>query len=57
MVTMNGNDGHLSSGGAPSKDTIAPAVPGGLLYVVARDGSQPGSDGRTLLRPPGGQPR
>jgi hypothetical protein len=42
MVTMNGNDGHLSSGGA-SKDTIAPGVPGGLPYMVARDGSQPGS--------------
>ena len=52
MVTMNRSDRHLSSGGAPSKDSIAPAVPGGLLHVVAHDGSQPGSDGRTLLQPP-----
>jgi len=52
MVTMNGSDGHLSSGGAPSKDSIAPGVRGGLLHVVARDGSQPGADGRTLLLAP-----
>ena len=51
MVTMNGNDGHLSSGGA-SRDTIVPGVPGGLPHVVARDGAQPGSDGRMLLLPP-----
>ena len=52
MVTMNGSNRHLSSGGAPSKDSIAPGVHGGLLHVVARDGSQPGSDGRTLLLSP-----
>ena len=42
MVTMNAIDRHLSSGAA-GNDTIAPGVPGGLLHVVARDGSQPGS--------------
>ena len=52
MVMMNRNDRHLSSGGAPGKDTIAGEIPGGLLHVVARDGSQPGSDGLTVLRPP-----
>jgi hypothetical protein len=52
MVTMNGNDRHLCSGGAPGKDIIAGEIPGGLLHVVARDGQQPGSDGRTVLRPP-----
>jgi hypothetical protein len=29
-----------------------PGVPGGLPHVVARDGAQPGSDGRALLRRP-----
>jgi hypothetical protein len=52
MVTMNGCDRHLSSGGAPGKDGIAPRLPGGLLHAVARDGAQPGPEGRTLLRPP-----
>jgi hypothetical protein len=52
MVTMNRNDRHLCSGGAPGKDTIAGEIPGGLLHVVACDGSQPGSDGLMVLRPP-----
>ena len=52
MVTMNRSDRRLSSGGAPGKDSIAPGFPGGLRHVMARDGSRPGSDGRTLLRPP-----
>lgn len=52
MVAMNRNDRHLCSRGAPGKDIIAGEIPGGLLHVVARDGSQPGSDGRTVLRPP-----
>ena len=52
MVTMNGSDRHLSSGGAPSKDSIAGEIPGGLPHVGARDGSQPRSDGRTLLLSP-----
>jgi hypothetical protein len=52
MVTMNAIDRHLSSEGAPSNDTIAGEIPGGLLHAVARDGSQPGSDGRPLLLPP-----
>ena len=52
QVTMNGKDRYPSSGGALSKDTIAGRIPGGLLRVVARDGSQPGSDGRMLLLPP-----
>jgi hypothetical protein len=51
MVTMSRNGRHLSSGGA-SRDTIVPEVPRGLPHVVARDGAQPGSDGRTLLRRP-----
>jgi hypothetical protein len=52
MGTMNAIDRHLSSEGAPSNDTIAGEIPGGLPHAVARDGSQPGSDGRTLLLPP-----
>jgi hypothetical protein len=52
MVTMNGCDRHLPSGGGPGKDSIAPGLPGGLLDAVARNGAQPGSDGRTLLRSP-----
>jgi len=52
MVAMNRNDRHLCSGGAPGKDIIVGEIPGGLLHVVARDGLQPGSDGRTVLRPP-----
>jgi hypothetical protein len=52
MVTMNRNDRHLCSGGAPDKDAIAPEIPGGLLHAVARDGSQLGSDGWTLPLPP-----
>ena len=51
MVTMNAIDRHLSSEGAPCNDVIVGEIPGGLLHVVARDGSQPGSDGRTLLCP------
>jgi hypothetical protein len=51
MATMNGIDGHLSSEGA-GKDAIAGENPGGLLHVVARTGSQPVSDGWTVLRPP-----
>ena len=49
---MNGKDRYPSSGGTLSKDTIAGRIPGGLLRVVARDGSQPGSDGWMLLLPP-----
>ena len=52
QVTMNGKDRYPSSGGALSKDTIAGRIPGGLLRVMARDGSQPGSDGWMLLLPP-----
>ena len=52
MGTINAIDRHLSSEGALSNDTIAGEIPGGLLHAVARDGSQPGSDGRTLLLPP-----
>jgi hypothetical protein len=52
MVTMNAIDRHLSSEGAPCNDTIVGEIPGGLLHAVARDGSQPGSDGRTVLLPP-----
>jgi hypothetical protein len=47
MVTMNAIDRHLSSECAPCNDTIVGEIPGGLLHAVARDGSQPGSDGRT----------
>jgi hypothetical protein len=52
MGTMNAIDWHLSSEGAPGNDTIVDEIPGGLLHAVARDGSQPGPDGRTLLLPP-----
>ena len=52
QVMMNGKDRYPSSGGALSKDTIAGRIPGGLLRVMARDGSQPGSDRRMLLLPP-----
>jgi hypothetical protein len=52
MITMSRNDRHMSSGGAPGKDTIAPGVLCGLLHVVARGGSQPGFDSRALLLPP-----
>ena len=52
MVTMNVIDRHLSSEGAPGNDIIVDEVPGGLLHAVARDGSQPGPDGWTLLLPP-----
>jgi hypothetical protein len=52
MVTMNAIDRHRSSEGAPCNDTIVGEIPGGLLHAVARDGSQPGSDGRTVLLPP-----
>jgi hypothetical protein len=52
MVTMNAIDRHLSSECAPCNDTIVGEIPGGLLHAVARDGSQPGSDGRTVLLPP-----
>jgi hypothetical protein len=51
MVTMNGNDKHRCSGGAPGKDAIAPEIPGGLPHAVACDGPQPGFDGRTPLLP------
>jgi hypothetical protein len=49
MVTMNGNDRHWCSGGAPGKDAIAPEIPRGLSHAVACDGSQPGFDGRMPL--------
>jgi hypothetical protein len=52
MVTKNGNDRHLSSGGGPGKDTVVPEIPRGLPDVVACCGSQPGSDGQALLMPP-----
>jgi hypothetical protein len=52
MVTMNAIDRHLSSEGAPSNDTIVSEIPGGLLHALGRDGSQPGSDGWTLVLPP-----
>ena len=52
MVTMNAIDRHLSSEAAPGDDTIVGEIPGGLLQAVACDGSQPGSDGWTLLLPP-----
>jgi len=48
MVTMNGNDRHLCSGGVPGKDAIAPEIPGGLPHMVTCDGSQPGLDDRTI---------
>ena len=49
MVTMNAIDRHLCSEGALCNDAIVGEIPGGLLHVVARDGSQPRSDGRMLL--------
>ncbi|MGY2908629.1 hypothetical protein [Bradyrhizobium sp. URHC0002] len=49
---MNGKDRHPSSGVALSKDTIAGRSPGGRLRMVARGGSQPGSDVWMLLLPP-----
>ena len=52
MGTMNAIDRRLSSEGAPGNDSIAREIPGGLLHAVARDGSQPGSDGWTLPLPP-----
>jgi len=52
MVTMNAIDRHLSSEAAPGDDTIVGEIPGGLLQAVARDGSQPGSDGWAVLLPP-----
>jgi hypothetical protein len=52
MVTMNGCDRYLSCGGAPGKDSLASGLPGGLLHMVARDGAQPGSEGRMLQRSP-----
>jgi hypothetical protein len=52
MVTMNAIDRHLSSEAAPGDDTIVGEISGGLLHGVARDGSQPGLDGWTLLLPP-----
>jgi hypothetical protein len=52
MVKMNAIDRHLPSEGAPGNDAIVGEIPGGLLDAVARDGSQPGSDGWTLLLPP-----
>jgi hypothetical protein len=51
MVTMNRNDRHLCSGGAPDKDAIAPEIPSGLPHMVTCDGSQPGLDDRTPLLP------
>jgi len=52
MVTMNAIDRHLPSEAAPRNHIIVDEIPGGLLHAAARDGSQPGSDGRTLLLPP-----
>ena len=52
MVTMNAIDRHLSSEAAPGNHIIAGENPGGRLDAAARDGSQPGSDGRTLLVSP-----
>ena len=53
MDTMNAIDRHLSSEAAPGNHhIIAGENPGGLLHAAARDGSQPGSDGWTLLVPP-----
>ena len=49
MVTMNAIDRLLSSEAVPGNDTILGEIPGGLLHMVARDDSQPWSDGRTLL--------
>jgi len=52
MVTTNGNDRHLSSGGEPVKGTVVPKIPRGLPDVVAWVGSLPGPDGQTILMPP-----
>ena len=52
MVTMNAIDRHLSSEAATGNDIIVDKISGGLLHAVARDGSQPGPDGRTLPLPP-----
>jgi hypothetical protein len=49
MVTMNAIDRYLSSEAAPGNHIIAGENSSGLLHVVARDGSPPGSDGWTLL--------
>jgi hypothetical protein len=49
MVTMHAIDRQLSSEAAPGNHIIAGERPGGLLHAAARDGSQPGSDGWTLL--------
>ena len=48
MVTMNGNDRYLFSGGAPGKHAVALEIPRPL--VMARD--RPGFDGGTLLLSP-----
>jgi hypothetical protein len=50
MVTMNGNDRHLFSAGAPGKRAVALEIP--RAHVVTRDRSQPGFDGGTLLLAP-----
>ena len=52
MDTMNAIDRHLSSEAAPGNHIIVGENPGGLLDAAPRDGSQPRSDGRTLLLPP-----
>jgi hypothetical protein len=49
---MNAIDRHLSSEDASGNDTIVGEIPGRLLHAVARDGSQPGSDGWALLLRP-----
>ena len=49
MVTMNAIDRHLPSEAAPRNHIIVDEIPGGLLHAVARDGSQPGSDGWAVL--------
>ena len=49
MVRMNAIDRHLPSEGAPGNRIIVGEIPGGLLDAAARDGSQPRSEGRTLL--------
>jgi hypothetical protein len=50
MVTINGNDRHLFSGGAPGKHAVALEIPRPLM--MARDHSQPGFNGWTLLLAP-----
>ena len=52
MVTMNAIDRHLPFEAAPRNHIIVDEIPGGLLHAVARDGSQPGSDGWAVLVPP-----